>query len=254
MPHTRVSDYGWLMGTLSRTPLLLGALVLGLGALVAATSNGLGSPGTPTSIEEPQGGERDEEAAERDAADDGDPPEAGDADEQDDDKLLPWLPPFDLVLTLVVAAVFTVALVTALRLRLLFLRRRPPPGVRRGATGGPVGAEEEETPADAVVGAVEHGLDLLDEGTPRNAIVAAWERLERAAVSARFAHRPADTPTEFVEHALSSYALDAEAIRTLAARYREARFSEHPVTEDHRAEARGCLETLLGQLRREVPS
>lgn len=242
------------MGTLSRTPLLLGALVLSLGAVVAATSDGLGPVGTSTSIEDQQAGERDEQATKQGAADEDEPPEAGDADQQDDDKVLPWLPPFDLVLTLVVAAVFTVALVTALRLRLLFRRRRPPPGVRRGAPGRPVDADEDETSAEAVVGAVEHGLDLLDEGTPRNAIVAAWERLERTAVSARFAHRPADTPTEFVEHALSSYALDAEAIRRLAARYREARFSEHPVTEAHRAEARGCLETLLGQLRREVRS
>ncbi len=243
------------MGTHSRTPLLLGALVLSLGALVAATSDGLGGPGASVGIEE-RSGERDEETVDGEAAEESDDaPEAGDADEQDDDKVLPWLPPFDLVLPLVVAAVFAIALATALRLRLLFRRRRDLPDPRRGAPGAtPPDEPDEPDSAEEVAGAVAHGLGLLDEGTPRNAIVAAWEHLERAAVSERFAHRPADTPTEFVQHALASYLLDAAAIERLANRYREARFSEHPVTEEHRAEARACLETLLGQLRKEVPS
>lgn len=240
------------MGTLSRTPLLLGALVLGLGALVAATSDGLGSPTAPTRVEQ-QEGERGEQSSGHGAdAEDGEQVDEGDGDPRDDDRVLPWLPPFDLVLTVVVAAVLAIALATAVRLRLLVRRRRPPPGARLGTSGPATDPERSDPEPEGVAGAVARGLHLLDEGTPRNAIVAAWEHLERAAVSERFAHRPADTPTEFVAHALASYVLDAEAIGRLAARYREARFSEHPVTEAHRAEARACLETLLGQLRREV--
>ena len=88
----------------------------------------------------------------------------------------------------------------------------------------------------------------IGEGSPRNAIVATWVRLEQAVEGEWFPHRPEETPSELVERALSSYHLDGDAIRRLAALYREARFSTHPVTEDHRLEAADCLRRLLATI------
>ena len=54
----------------------------------------------------------------------------------------------------------------------------------------------------------------------------------------------AETSAEFVVRALRGLDLDPAPIARLAALYREARFSEHPVGEEARGEARAALEVL----------
>ena len=114
------------------------------------------------------------------------------------------------------------------------------------------GSLEDELPPDEEVEglpeALGAGARTIGEGSPRNAIVAAWVRLEQAVEGERFPHRPEETPSELVERALAAYRLDGEAIRRLAALYREARFSSHPITEEHRREATDCLRRLLATL------
>jgi hypothetical protein len=109
--------------------------------------------------------------------------------------------------------------------------------------------------ADVVMDDAEAQLQALRHGTPRNAIVACWMRLEQSIEAAGLPVRPSDTSEELVVRALSRYALDPRDIRGLAALYREARFSRHEITEAMRESAFGALSRLhkgLGQYRSRV--
>ena len=52
------------------------------------------------------------------------------------------------------------------------------------------------------------------------------------------------TPTELVAEVLGGFNVDPAAIERLAALYREARFSEHPIGEEQREAAREALQTV----------
>ncbi len=94
----------------------------------------------------------------------------------------------------------------------------------------------EEIVADAA------GQDaLLREGDPRNAIVAAWERFEVQGEAAGVGRRPWETSSEYAMRILDLVAADEGATNRLAGLYREARFSEHPITEEHRSDALEAL-------------
>lgn len=152
------------------------------------------------------------------------------------------------VATAFVLAVLLLVVAVLLRLRLSLRARRPREGRALAAfdpAAEPVDPVEDET---ALADALADGLAGLGTGSARNSIVAAWLRLEAAAESERFHRVPADTPTEFVTRVLASYPVDGDAIDRLAALYREARFSEHPLGEPQRDEAAACLGTLLSGL------
>lgn len=243
----RAEHYRFLMGTHSRNPLTLGALVLILCALVAATWDGPRGLGLERDEEQPAVTEDDDrpQPEERRAAEDSREPQ----DDEDDEPWVPWVPPVDLLLLVPSALVLGAALLVLARLRVVRRRRRlsGQVGVRR------VPVPEAEPPPDEPEGpglpaALDEGARAIGEGSPRNAIVAAWVRLEQAIEGEHFPHRPEETPSELVERALAAYDLDREAIARLAALYREARFSSHPVTEGHRAEAAECLRRLLAAL------
>jgi hypothetical protein len=238
------ADYRSVMGTNSRNPIALGALVLVLCALVAATFDGPRWTDLQRQDDRPAAGQEERPADQREA------PAAEDSQspQNDDEPWLPWVPPLDLLLLVPAAMIFGVALLVIARLRLVRRRRR----LTGRFSGRSTPHSEAEPPPDEDVESVPDALDevahAIGEGSPRNAIVAAWVRLEQAVESERFPHRPEETPSELVERALSSYQLDDEAIRRLAALYREARFSAHPVTEQHRVEATECLRRLLATL------
>lgn len=82
---------------------------------------------------------------------------------------------------------------------------------------------------------------LLHEGEPRNAIVAAWSRFEVQGERAGVGRRPSETSSEYVIRILDLVSADSGAVNRLAGLYREARFSRHEMTEEHRAEALGAL-------------
>jgi len=82
---------------------------------------------------------------------------------------------------------------------------------------------------------------LLREGDPRNAIVAAWHRFEVQGGRAGVARRDSETSSEYVLRILDLADADAGPANRLAELYREARFSDHPVTEDHRSQALAAL-------------
>jgi hypothetical protein len=95
-------------------------------------------------------------------------------------------------------------------------------------------------------------LAAVEQGDVRDGIVACWLRLEEAVAAAGVRPGVAETSTELVSRVLHSLDVDPRAVATLAALYREARFSEHPMGEDARAAARASLTRLHEDLRASV--
>jgi hypothetical protein len=90
----------------------------------------------------------------------------------------------------------------------------------------------------------------LRRGSPRNAIVECWLLLEAAVIEAGVERRPADTSAELTERVLADHDVDAAAIAGLAALYREARFSDHEMTESSRRAAIDALDRVHDRLGR----
>lgn len=88
----------------------------------------------------------------------------------------------------------------------------------------------------------------LQEGDPRNAIVAAWARFEVQGRSAGVPRKSWETSSEYAIRILDRVAADSGAVNRLAGLYREARFSQHPITEEHRAQALQALDQVRRSL------
>lgn len=238
------------MGTQARTLLApttaLAALVLVLAALVSARYDGVSLPAAERGTSEPGSSVEDDTRAPagEEEGDDVRPP----TPPLPDGEGSPWVLPLVLLLLAVAVGALVVVLVVAAGLRIakrrrqLTGRRAPRPGSRA------VPGEEPEDEPEELAEVIRSGLQAVEEGPPRNAIVAAWMRLEAAATSDRLVPHPSDTPSEFVGRVLSAYGLEETAIRRLADLYVEARFSRHRLTEAQRDEARACLERLLAGL------
>ena len=167
----------------------------------------------------------------------------------------PWeLPQFvETILRVVfygaVAAFVALILVYAWRHRPTFhwtpRRRRP--------TTSEFDALDEVAAAISADAGAQHAA--LRRGSPRNAIVECWLRLEAAVEAAGVPRQPADTSTELIQRVLTNRQVEATAIAELAALYREARFSDHAMTEDARTAAIELLDTVHAGLRsdREQP-
>jgi hypothetical protein len=184
----------------------------------------------------------------------------------DNPRNLPWCPPPDtsrrdatdiaeradppLWLRVVVWTLEVVLLVAVLVLAGLGVRALARAVRRR------VGARDERRVADFVeLGEPERVAEqmaadaaeqdaLLREGEPRNAIVAAWHRFEVQGERAGVGRRPAETTSEYAVRILDLVEADSGAVHRLAVLYREARFSEHQITEDHRATALEALAAI----------
>ena len=102
----------------------------------------------------------------------------------------------------------------------------------------------EEAVATAIAGDAAAQLASLREGTPRNGIVACWAHFERQAEQAGVHPLPWETSSEFALRILEMVRADTSAVSALAELFREARFSEHEVTEGQRERA----VELLGQI------
>jgi hypothetical protein len=141
---------------------------------------------------------------------------------------------------LVVAIVVTVLLLVA---RELWQRRPVPLDVHES------GAAIETLPEVLLEGATAR-MEGLQAGTPTDAIVACWVRLEEEVAAAGLKEDDSRTSSEVVAEVLAEHDVDAQALAELASLYREARFSEHALTETHRARARDALTTVHVDLRR----
>lgn len=89
---------------------------------------------------------------------------------------------------------------------------------------------------------------VLRDGEPRNAIVAAWRRFEVQGARAGVDRQPWETSSEFVLRMLERVDAESDAVNRLAGLYREARFSDHDITETHRADALAALDRIRRSL------
>jgi hypothetical protein len=102
--------------------------------------------------------------------------------------------------------------------------------------------------AEAIAADASGQREALLEGTPRNAIVACWHRFEQQARSIGLARKPWETSSEFTLRLLDLVAAEPDAVAELAALYREARFSDHELSEDARHRASAALDRIHGSL------
>jgi Domain of unknown function (DUF4129) len=116
----------------------------------------------------------------------------------------------------------------------------------------PVEVDFDVLPEDAVARALRDDvtgqLAAVEDGNPRNGIVRCWLRLEEIIASAGLPRDRAETSAEFTVRVLRTLDLDPRAIGSLAALYREARFSEHELDEGARTAARSALQQLHSDL------
>lgn len=89
---------------------------------------------------------------------------------------------------------------------------------------------------------------MLREGEPRNAVVEAWLRFEVQGARAGVPRESWETSSEYAIRILDVVSADSAAATELAALYREARFSDHPITEEHRAAALAALASIRRSL------
>lgn len=137
-----------------------------------------------------------------------------------------------------------VAIIVWLVLRYAWRHRPTLRWTRRRRPARSVDFEVLDEVATAIKADAEAQQLALRGGTPRNAIVECWLRLEAAVVAAGVPRRPADTSTDLMLRVLAERPIEPTAIANLAALYREARFSDHPMTEDSRREAIDALDIV----------
>ncbi|HET6969334.1 MAG TPA: DUF4129 domain-containing protein [Ornithinibacter sp.] len=106
-----------------------------------------------------------------------------------------------------------------------------------------------EALAVAVTGDTSDRLAALSAGTPAEGVVAAWSHLEATLREAGVPLPPSRTSSEVSLDVLRRYAVDPETLTTLAALYREARWSHHPLTEADRTRAATAYRALDTHLR-----
>ena len=109
---------------------------------------------------------------------------------------------------------------------------------------------EVDVVPEVLLEAALEGERQLARGTPANAVIAAWVALEDACRAAGVRDDHSRTAAELVTAVLRSHRVDRAPLDTLAALYREARFSRHPIGEDERTTARTSLVQVQGDLRR----
>ena len=156
-------------------------------------------------------------------------------------KILVWAFEF-----LLLAAILALAVFAAVQARHLVQRRTRYGGEREAAEFATLA--EPARLAAAITEDAAAQDQLLREGEPRNAIVAAWLRFEVQGASAGVPRQEWETSSEYAIRILDVVAADSGAVNRLAGIYREARFSEHPITEDHRAAAIEALAAIRRSL------
>ncbi|WP_433228297.1 DUF4129 domain-containing protein [Actinomadura formosensis] len=120
---------------------------------------------------------------------------------------------------------------------------------RRPRGAPPVPSPVPPRPAAFDEAAAAGSLVLRSTGDPRAAVVACYTVMESVLAEAGAAPRSSDTPGEVLARASGAGLAGLDAAATLTQLFREARYSVHPVTERHRAEALAALESLRARSR-----
>jgi len=149
-----------------------------------------------------------------------------------------------------ILAVLVLALVIGAGIPTARVLRRPTQiAANRAPEGHDASALPDAPDRDVVEVDLAAARAALAEGSPRNAIVACWMQLERDAAAAGLSRVSSETSAEYVARVVASSSVDAGPIGELAALYREARFSRHDVSDEHRARALASLERVAVALR-----
>ena len=110
-----------------------------------------------------------------------------------------------------------------------------------------------EALAVAVAGDTSDRLAALSAGTPAEGIIAAWAHLEATLHEAGVPLPRSRTSSEVSLDVLRRFAVDESTLRTLAGLYREARWSQHPLSEEDRTRAASAYRSLDAALREAMP-
>jgi hypothetical protein len=97
---------------------------------------------------------------------------------------------------------------------------------------------------DAIVDALDEGLEALTAGPVDEVVIACWVKLEQAAAAAGVERLASETASELAARVLADLNAPDEAVDRLLDRYRTARYSRHPLDEDDRAVAIRSLEEI----------
>lgn len=154
------------------------------------------------------------------------------------------------IFEVIARVVFSASLALAAGLAAWFLwRHRPKLRLRRPRRRVSADCDVLDDAVAAITADADAQHAALRRGVPRNAIVECWLRLEAAVVGAGVRRNPADTSAELTERVFAASDVDPEAIMRLADLYREARFSDHTMSEDTRREAIDALDLVHAGLR-----
>ena len=147
-----------------------------------------------------------------------------------------------LVIGCVLAALVVAGLV------LLYLRLRRLKRFQFGIDGAPPPALTDEVLDEEALGAaVLAGRGAL-EGEARAAIIACYAAMEDSLAAAGVTRLESDSPADLLRRATERGVVAGPAPRLLAALFREARFSTHPIGARHLDQARGALDEITAQL------
>lgn len=146
---------------------------------------------------------------------------------------------------LAVLGVIVIVLLVALTIAILVLGVGPLrsmlPGLGPPSATPVPSAVGRPAVAASVADALPELLRAVEARSPRAGIIAAWVRLQEIAIAAGIALQASETPAERTMRMLNGLDVPGRWVLRLAELYREARFSDHPMSEADREEAVACL-------------
>lgn len=90
--------------------------------------------------------------------------------------------------------------------------------------------------------------DLRGERDPRQAVIRAYSRMERALAASGLPRREAEAPLEYLARVLSSVQASAHSVRKLTQLFQRARFSTHEIDTGMKEDAIEALSGLQAEL------
>ena len=154
---------------------------------------------------------------------------------------------FSAAVTIVIGLLATVLILAALLATLRWLLTRDWRRKQRDPDPDEVAFDPLDAPAllaEKLAAGARGQREVLATGSPRNAIVACWHSFEELAEGAGVHRQRWETSSEFTMRVLDGLSADDAAVLRLAELYRDARHSEHDITEANRRSATEALDAI----------
>jgi hypothetical protein len=135
--------------------------------------------------------------------------------------------------------------------------------LQRAGDGTPTGDDANDEPADddadpagvAATGAIVDSLDAMRAAAdPREAIIAAYASLLDGLAANGMPRRASETPEQYLRRCVAELGVPRAPMEELTRLFTVARFSTHPIDEEQRQAAMGCLHEALADVRRRTPT